>query len=121
MWGYPWTPLLSPSQALTGCLKLALKGVVGGGKGGLKRPFPLANPFAPTSGGACPAVRNLGNYPRTKAIWYIWYIHTCFFLCNVYPYTPSFPLLLLLSYIFGPLPPTNGAFVACPQYGMGRV
>ena len=47
--------------------------------------------------------------------------YACVFLCNTYPYTPFFPHFCYYFHLFGPLPPTNGAFVARPQYGMGRV
>ena len=50
-----------------------------------------------------------------------WRIHTSGFLCNVYPCTPFPPYFCNSFYLFGPLPPTNGALVARPQYGMGRV
>ena len=37
--------------------------------------------------------------------------YTHAFLCNIYPYTPFPPYFCYYSYLFGPLPPTNGAFV----------
>ena len=49
-------------------------------------------------------------------------VHTrMHFLCNVYPYTPFSPSFCYYSYLFWPLPPTNGAFVDRLQYGIGRV
>ena len=47
------------------------------------------------------------------------YTHA-FFMQHIPLHTPS-PCFCYHFYLFWPLPPTNGALVARPQYGMGRV
>ena len=42
------------------------------------------------------------------------------FLRNANPYMLFFSYFCYYFYLFGLLPPTNGALVARPQYGMGR-